>query len=130
MKVKIQLRWSDFDALRHLNNVSYVEFMQDARFALLESLNLGAEHLVEVGHVVAHNEIDYLKPVGMNTRELIVDIKVEHIGGASYKLAYTFLDESGTEYARARTVMVQVESSSGAVVRITDELRACLGQAQ
>ena len=130
MKVKIQLRWSDFDALRHLNNVSYVEFMQDARFALLESLNLGAEHLVEVGHVVAHNEIDYLKPVGMNTRELIVDIKVEHIGGASYKLAYTFLDESGTEYARAHTVMVQVESSSGAVVRITDELRARLGQAQ
>ena len=130
MKVKIQLRWSDFDALRHLNNVSYVEFMQDARFALLESLNLGAEHLVEVGHVVAHNEIDYLKPVGMNTRELIVDIKVEHIGGASYKLAYIFLDESGTEYARARTVMVQVESSSGAVVRITDELRARLGQAQ
>ncbi|MGA0857378.1 MAG: acyl-CoA thioesterase, partial [Candidatus Nanopelagicales bacterium] len=47
MRIKIQLRWSDFDALRHLNNVSYVEFMQDARFALLESLNLGAEHLVE-----------------------------------------------------------------------------------
>lgn len=129
MIVKIQLRWSDFDALRHLNNVSYVEFMQDARFALLESLNLGAEHLVEVGHVVAHNEIDYLKPVGMDIRELMVDVKVDHIGGASYKLAYRFLDESGTEYANARTVMVQVESSSGAVVRISDELRASLEQA-
>ena len=129
MRVTVQLRWSDFDALRHLNNVSYVEFMQDARFALLESLNLGAEHLVEIGHVVAHNEIDYVRPVGMNIRELIVDVKVEHVGGASYKLAYTFLDESGKEYANARTVMVQVESSSGAVVRISDELRARLEQA-
>ena len=76
MQIRIQLRWSDFDALRHLNNVSYVEFMQDARFKMLESLKLGAEHLVEVGHVVAHNEIDYLKPVGMQIREL----KVSHAG--------------------------------------------------
>ena len=126
MRIKIQLRWSDFDALRHLNNVSYVEFMQDARFALLESLKLGAEHLVEIGHVVAHNEIDYLKPVSMHMRELIVEVKVEEVGGASYKLAYTFLDESGTFYATASTVMVQVETDTGAVVRISDELRAHL----
>jgi len=126
MRIKIQLRWSDFDALRHLNNVSYVEFMQDARFALLDSLNLGAEHLVEIGHVVAHNEIDYIKPVNMQNRELIVDLKVEKVGGASYKLAYVFLDESGTRYATACTVMVQVDTSTGAVVRISDELRSLL----
>jgi acyl-CoA thioester hydrolase len=126
MRIKIQLRWSDFDALRHLNNVSYVEFMQDARFALLDSLNLGAEHLVEIGHVVAHNEIDYIKPVNMQIRELIVDVKVEKVGGASYKLAYVFLDESGTRYATACTVMVQVDTSTGAVVRISDELRSLL----
>ena len=126
MQIRIQLRWSDFDALRHLNNVSYVEFMQDARFKMLESLKLGAEHLVEVGHVVAHNEIDYLKPVGMQIRELIVDVKVEEVGGASYKLIYTFLDDSGTQYAKARTVMVQVETQTGAVLRISDELRALL----
>jgi acyl-CoA thioester hydrolase len=130
MQVRIQLRWSDFDALRHLNNVSYVEFMQDARFALLESLKLGAEHLVEVGHVVAHNEIDYLKPVGMNTRELIVDVKVVEVGGASYKLAYTFLDDSGIQYAKALTVMVQVETETGAVLRISDDLRVLLLEAR
>jgi acyl-CoA thioesterase FadM len=62
----------------------------------------------------------------MQIRELIVDVKVEKVGGASYKLAYVFLDESGTRYATACTVMVQVDTATGAVVRISDELRALL----
>ena len=54
----IPLRWNDFDVLGHVNNVRYFEFMQDTRVALVERMNLSKADLSEIGHVVAHQEID------------------------------------------------------------------------
>ncbi len=59
----IPLRWNDFDVLGHVNNVHYFEFMQDTRVALVEKMNLSKADIAEIGHVVAHQEIDYLKAI-------------------------------------------------------------------
>lgn len=119
----IPLRWNDFDVLGHVNNVRYFEFMQDARVALVEKLNLSKADIAEIGHVVAHQEIDYLKPIPMSATSVSVDVKIETIGGASYTLAYEISDGAELVYAKASTVMVTFDVKSNSVVRIPDQIR-------
>lgn len=120
---RIPLRWSDYDALQHVNNVRYLEFMQDARVALIEAMGMPITYLNEVGQFVARNEIDYLLPIGMDCREVLVTIWVEKVGGASYDLGYEFADAGGKLYAKARTVMVTVDMATQTVVRIPEDQR-------
>lgn len=119
----IALRWNDFDVLGHVNNVRYFEFMQDARVALVENLNLSKADLAQVGHVVAHQEIDYLKPIPMTTTEIFVTVSIESIGGASYNLSYEIGDGADMLFAKASTVMVTFDVNKDSVVRIPDHIR-------
>jgi len=123
---RVTLRWSDYDPLQHVNNVRYFEFMQDARVGLLESLAVDRAYLTTVGHFVAHNEIDYLVPMGMDLKELFVKVWVIKSGGASYDLGYEFVDEAGTIFAKAKTVMVTVDTATQTVVRIPEDFRDLL----
>lgn len=122
----IPLRWNDFDVLGHVNNVRYFEFMQDTRVALVERMNLSKADISEIGHVVAHQEIDYLKAIPMNATSVSVEIQVEKVGGASYNLTYEISDGEGHLYAKASTVMVTFDVKSDSVVRIPDNIRTAL----
>lgn len=120
---RVTLRWSDYDPLHHVNNVKYLEFMQDARIAAIESMDIPRSSLSSVGHLVARTEIDYLKPIGMSVLEITVQLRLTKIGGASYTLEYTFLDAEGVVYAKASTVMVTVDMQSETVIRVPEDLR-------
>ena len=119
----VQLRWGDFDALRHVNNVRYFDFMQDARVGLVEASGMSRDELAIVGHFVAHNEIDYLAPISMEISTIQVYVWIDALKGASYELSYEFKGVDGTLYAKAKTVMVTVDMASSAVIRIPDDLR-------
>ena len=119
----IPLRWADFDAMAHVNNAAYLEFMQDARVSLIHEMGLDTSSLKHFGHFVARNEIDYLKPIGMDDHAVTVDLWISRFGGASYDVQYEILDERGTLCARAKSVMVTVEVATEAVIRIPDDVR-------
>ncbi len=122
----IPLRWADFDAMSHVNNARYLEFMQDARVSLIHAMGLDTTSLLQLGHFVARNEIDYVRPIGMDDHEVVVELWVSRFGGASYDVRYEVLDERGVVCARAKSVMVTVDVPTGAAVRIPDEVRAQL----
>ncbi|MEN9692454.1 MAG: hypothetical protein RLZZ330_98 [Actinomycetota bacterium] len=122
----IPLRWNDFDVLGHVNNVRYFEFMQDARVSLVDKMQVSKTDLADIGHVVAHQEIDYLKPIPMEATEITVEVFVSKIGGASYDLNYEISDGHGLIYAKASTVMVTFDVKADSVVRIPDHIRQAL----
>ena len=119
----VQLRWGDFDALQHVNNVRYFDFMQDARVGLVSATGIPRSELAVVGHFVAHNEIDYIAPIAMDQSSITVRLWIAAVKGASYELGYEFIDGAGTVYAKARTVMVTVLMETQTVIRIPDDLR-------
>ncbi len=58
----VQLRWSDMDALRHVNNVQFLRFLEDARVQMM--VEAGRRTLEsELGVVVVRHEIDYRRPL-------------------------------------------------------------------
>lgn len=91
---RCQLRWSDFDAFRHLNNVRYLELFQEARIAF--ALERFPERGVfDSATVVARQEIDYLRPVEQRSGDVDVSLWVTRLGRSSVHLATEVLDPAG-----------------------------------
>ena len=124
LRVPVQRRFSDIDALGHINNVVYLDYLQEARVHAM----WGAKVVEGIGfsHVVVRNEIDYRRPLVLHEEPLIVEIWVSDIGRTSYTFSYRILDETGQVASEAKSVMVAVDMETGAPMRVSDELRAAL----
>ena len=62
-KIKIKVRFSDLDAMRHVNNATYLTYLEEARIAYYKDvLDLPNEDL-DFGAVVAKIEISYIQPL-------------------------------------------------------------------
>jgi acyl-CoA thioester hydrolase len=114
-------RFSDVDAYRHINNVKYFEFYQEARIAMLR--------LVENPHglhvVVAQTDVDYRKPLFYREEPYQVDTWVSRIGTSSFVFSAVIRD--GDEVlSRARIVMVTFDPATQQPVPLTEEHRSLL----
>ena len=58
------LRWADMDALGHVNNVIYVDYLQESRVDMLRTHApaTGGEQLAE-GTVVVRHEVEFVAPL-------------------------------------------------------------------
>ena len=123
-RVPVQRRFSDLDLLGHVNNVVYHDYLQEARVRIIREMMRKDD--VEFSHIVAHQEIDHLRPLGLGAEPIIVEIWVSAIGGASYTVDYRVLDDDGQVAAKARSVMVFYNVELQAPTRIPDDVRAVL----
>ncbi|WTW94814.1 acyl-CoA thioesterase [Streptomycetaceae bacterium NBC_01309] len=100
------LRWSDMDAYRHVNNVQYLRYLEEARVDMMFTLGQreGAKTLAE-GVVIARHEIDYRHPLVWRPEPIRVETWVTSIRAAQFQLAYEILDDDHV-YARAMSVLV------------------------
>jgi YbgC/YbaW family acyl-CoA thioester hydrolase len=106
----IQVRWGDMDALAHVNNVAYVQYLEQARVHLIESGGFGDP--LDIRVVVARHELDYVAPLTYRAEPVLCDIWVSEIRRRSFRLEYVIRDEQRT-YVRAATVMVGYDAGAG-----------------
>ncbi len=127
-RVPVHLRYSDLDPQGHVNNVMFHDYLQEARVFLLSDLDV----LRGPGffHVVVKQELMHRKPLLYAREPVIVEIWVERIGNSSYTFGYRILDEHDDVAAEATTVMAVVDPQSGRPIRMSDDLRSVLEQAQ
>src|SRR4051794_37899885 len=107
------LRWADLDALGHVNNVTYVDYLQEARVDLfrLHPPRPGGEDLAE-GVVVVRHEVDYLTPLAFRRRPVSIDVWVSAVRAASFVLDYEVYDEQpGDPSGDGRTVYLRARSA-------------------
>jgi acyl-CoA thioester hydrolase len=104
------MRWADMDLLGHVNNVVYVDYLQEARVDMLSTHapDRRADDLAE-GVVVVRHEVSYLAPLTFRFRPVSIECWVTEVRAASFTMAYEIFDEdeSGlrTTYVRACTVL-------------------------
>jgi acyl-CoA thioester hydrolase len=124
------MRWADLDQLGHVNNVVYVDYLQEARVDMLRAHGRGPEALAE-GLVVARHEVTYLKPLTFDFRPVSIECWVTDIKAATFTMAYEiFNDVEGGRvvYLRATTVLTPYVFADERPRRITAEERAALEQ--
>jgi acyl-CoA thioester hydrolase len=104
------MRWADLDLLGHVNNVTYVDYLQEARVDLLRHHGpqaTAAGGLVE-GVVVVRHEVVYLAPLRFGSDTVSIECWVTELRAASFTLAYEIFHDTGDGrrvYARASTVL-------------------------
>lgn len=100
------VRFDDLDAFGHVNNVTFAEYLQEARVDFAHRQLLASSgNAPHEGSVVVQQSIDYLAPVPFRTEPLQVEVWVTRIGTTSFEVAYEVKDGS-TLFARATGVLV------------------------
>jgi len=119
-EIEVPVRFQDLDAVGHVNNAVYATYLEEARIAYMrELLGVDAE---ESGAVVAHLEIDYLRPV-RDEAQVTVALEIGELGTASVPMAYE-IRAGGEVAATAETVMVTVDYETGETRPVPEEWRA------
>ncbi|TDC49536.1 acyl-CoA thioesterase [Jiangella ureilytica] len=99
------VRFDDLDAFGHVNNVTFAEYLQEARVDFAHRQLTSSGDAPHEGSVVVHQSVDYLAPVPFRTEPLQVEVWVTRIGTTSFEVAYEVKDDTSL-YARATGVLV------------------------
>lgn len=116
--VPVQIRWADLDAYGHVNNAAVFTLLEEARIALFWKGRDDAA--TQLATFIAHQEIEYLAPLGYPEEPVPIAVWISKIGGASAEVCYEIPNAHGDVAARARTTIVMVNPATGSPRRITD----------
>jgi len=108
----LQVRWGDLDGFGHVNNATYLTFVQEARvdFTVYARQRKNQAPIL-FDMVVARAEVDYIAPIYQGGVNAHVELWVHRIGTSSFGLAYE-IHVDGVVVAKARTVQVAVDMAT------------------
>jgi acyl-CoA thioester hydrolase len=123
---RIQVRFADLDVNRHVNNVAYFTFMEQARVAWLRRVAMQTTRKGE-GPVVVQASCNYRKAMPF-IDAVDVRVYVGAPGRTSFPTYYDIVstDDENCRYADGRAIMVWTDRASGGSRPLPDELRVLL----
>lgn len=119
------VRFSDVDVYRHVNNVKYFEYYQEARLAFLSSLLGREQDERRLGMVVARIKVDYRRPMLFRSRPYLVETWVTRVGTSSFGLAAEIKDDDQV-LSSAEVAMVAFDTDTATSRPLIDQERAWL----
>ncbi len=118
---RIKVRYADLDTLQHVNNASYLSYLEEARIEYIEKVWDFDKKTLDFGVVVAHISIDYIAPI-LITDELKVYTRCVKIGTKSFTFESVFITNDQQIAAKSNVVLVTV-NKDGIPVEIKEEPR-------
>jgi acyl-CoA thioester hydrolase len=119
---RVEIRWRDMDAFKHVNNAVYLTYLEETRDAwFLEVLGNG---LLLNDFVLARCAVDYRSPLTQDDGEVDVEVRCTRIGTSSVTMAErVFSAHDGRLAAEAESVVVHTHPKTGRSRPLTDEIR-------
>jgi acyl-CoA thioester hydrolase len=125
---ELDVRFSDVDIYRHVNNVKYFEYFQEARIAHLMRLFDGRSGEEEPALVMAQVEVDYRAPILFRPEPYDVWSWVSHVGNSSFVVEQVILD-GDRELSRSRVVLVSFDGATQKAAPAAEGYRQVLKEA-
>lgn len=126
-QIPIALRWRDLDAFNHVNNATFLGYLEEARLQWLSQIE---------GEWATDAYMPVLAAVTVNFRrqlewpgDIVVELYCERVGGSSLTLAHRIVDAAtrSTLYSDGSSVMVWIEPAGGRSIPLPDVIRrACI----
>ncbi|MGF7234779.1 MAG: acyl-CoA thioesterase [Frankia sp.] len=113
-------RFDDVDALGIVNNARFMTYAEEGRVAFLRAYDLAGR-----GWVVARTEIDYRRPILLDSGPVTVGVSVTSVGRASATLRQT-LSQAGELAADVVVVLVGYDATHRRPRRFDEDERAAL----
>ena len=126
---EIIVRGFHIDIFSHVNNARYLEFMEEARWVVIDKyIDLKRMQTKEIIFVVVNININYRRPASMGDI-LELYLSLSKIGGKS-AVFYQEIRLKGTDtvVADAQVTFVFADKNTGKAVRIDDEIKRLIGK--
>jgi acyl-CoA thioester hydrolase len=121
---RIEIRWRDLDALRHVNNAVYATYLEEARDEwFVGALGPGGNFW---DYVLARVAIDFRRELTQDDEALVVRTRLVRIGTSSLTFREEIVSLAGWVAAEAESVVVARDRDSGRSRPLTDAERAVL----
>lgn len=127
IRVPIDVRWRDLDAFNHVNNASFLTFLEEARLRWFETLP-GPWIDETIAPLLAAAQVNYRRPIGWPAR-VAVDLWVERVGNSSLTIGHRIVDadDDSVLYADGNTVLVWIDRGNGRSCALPASVRETLG---
>lgn len=120
-RVPIALRWSDLDALNHVNNACYLTFIEQARIEWLGSI--GEPWVTdEFGPVLAQTLLNYKLPIEYPA-SIFVELFTTRLGNSSATIGHRIVAADGTLHCDGHAVTVWIDRRTGKPRPLPDGVR-------
>jgi len=121
--IDTEVRWRDLDAFGHVNNASYLGYIEEARVRWFKSMS-GDWANETSAPILAAVTANYRKPIGW-PETLRVELFCERLGNKSVTLGHriTSLTTDDTLYCDGNTVLVWV-NGAGQSIALPETVRA------
>lgn len=114
-----KVAWGDMDAFGHVNNVIFYRYIESARLAYLDILNILDEPLLTV---VLSNQCHYLKPV-IYPDHLKVSVRIVELRNSAFRMQYDIWSEvQKCTVAQAEAVIVCVNKDNLQKTKIPEHI--------
>ena len=123
----IEVRYGDLDAQGHVNNASYLTFMEQARIQYIRRLGLwSGGSFQDLGVILADVHLAFRAQITFG-QTVQVGVRVASIGNKSYMMEYRLEDAAdGKELASGTTVQVAFDYHSGKTMPVPQAWREAI----
>ena len=106
-KIKIKVRFSDLDAMRHVNNAAYLTYLEEARIDYFNELFNRKKESLDFDAVVGRIEINYLCPIVLGD-DVEVFTRVSKLGTKSVDVEHIIAVKKGNELIKSATSLTKL----------------------
>lgn len=123
MSVPVELRWRDLDAFNHVNNSSYLTFLEEARLRWLSSID-GPWFGEDSMPVLASVNINYRRPLAWPAK-IRVELTALRVGQSSLTIGHRIVDagDDSALYSDGHVVVVWMNPLNGRSVSLPAAIR-------
>jgi len=120
--VPIAIRWRDLDAFNHVNNATFLTYLEEARLIWLSGLSGWFSETTMP--VLAAAEVNYRAQL-VWPGSVIVELYCERLGNSSLTISHRIVstDASGRLHSDGRVTMVWIEPASGRTTPLPETIR-------
>jgi acyl-CoA thioester hydrolase len=121
---RVEIRWHDIDAYRHVNNAVFFTYLEEARDEWLERVLGRSDELWDF--VLARVEIDYRQELTQEDDAVIARCSLASVGNSSVRTKEEILKLDGSVSAEAKAVLVALDRVAKKPRPLTAQERAAL----
>jgi len=121
IKIPIQVRFRDIDAMGHVNSAVYLSYFEQGRVAYGREV-LGVTRANDFNFVIAEIRCRYRSPVKLED-EIFLSIGIDEVKRSSFRFCYRLEKSDGTLAAEGESVQVMYDYRSEKAMSIPAEVR-------
>ena len=117
-----EVLFRDLDAMRHVNNVAFVAFMEDARMQYWKALRK-VEGLRDINFILAEITCRYLSPAHLG-ETIRIGIRARNLSNKSFQFEYKMEDKaSGRLITEGKSVQVMYDYKQKKTMPLEQKMR-------